>query len=73
MFSAIWSVIFPLILASLFTSSDAKSQGRPFLPQAVPLAVVHPYLSTWLLNGTNELGGNWPQFAVDGVSRLRLL
>jgi hypothetical protein len=57
-----------LTISYLFAFVLTQMTASPFPPSAVPLAVVHPYFSTWLSNGNNSLSGTWPQFSTQGVS-----
>ena len=53
-----------LLILYLLGLANAQTNSIPFAPPAVPLAVVHPYLSTWLYNGTTNLASAWSQFSV---------
>lgn len=55
---------FAALLATALVATGAPSwKVEPFNPPAIPLAVKHPYLNTWLPQGQGvALNGGWPQF-----------
>ena len=69
-FEMLKSVIVSASLCALSVFGVPSWSVSPFNPPAIPLAVKHPYLSTWLPQGSGTaLNGAWPQFwTVDHVT-----
>lgn len=57
-----------LLLHGVKVVAQAQFTSTPFTPSAIPLAVVHPYLSSWMLNGSVPLPQDWPKFSTNNVS-----
>lgn len=52
-----------LVYLLTFANSQSTFTSTPFGLNAIPLAVRHPYLNSYLLNGTTStLSNSWPQF-----------